>query len=246
MSSLEDYRVDTVEYKGYEIGIYVDDTPFNPREEYDNMGHMVCWHRDYILGDKQTEWYMESPDAFHGWLDGDEEDWDGDEEDWDCGHPARDDIAVMLPLYLMDHSGLWMNTGGFSGVDSHGWDWGQVGYIYVTNDEVIHEYGDLSKESIARAEKYLRGEVETYSDYISGQVYGYIITGPEGEDIGGCWGYFGSDRDYMIEEAKNTVDYDIEKQAELAAEIERIEREVAIAGALGASKSHLRNRYPGL
>src|ERR1039457_3716938 len=28
--------------------------PLNPRKEYDNVGTMVCWHRNYDLGDKHN------------------------------------------------------------------------------------------------------------------------------------------------------------------------------------------------
>ena len=29
-----------------------DDEPLNPRTDWDNFGHMVCWHRQYNLGDE--------------------------------------------------------------------------------------------------------------------------------------------------------------------------------------------------
>lgn len=36
----------------YLLLIMQDDEPTNPREDYDNFGHMNCWHRRYNLGDK--------------------------------------------------------------------------------------------------------------------------------------------------------------------------------------------------
>jgi len=35
------------------VEIRTDPEPLNPREEYDNLGVMVCWHGRYTLGDKQ-------------------------------------------------------------------------------------------------------------------------------------------------------------------------------------------------
>ena len=35
------------------IGLYHDDDPLHPRDEYDNFGTMVCWHSRYNLGDEQ-------------------------------------------------------------------------------------------------------------------------------------------------------------------------------------------------
>lgn len=34
------------------LQVMVDDEPLNPREDYDNFGKMICWHRNYNLGDK--------------------------------------------------------------------------------------------------------------------------------------------------------------------------------------------------
>lgn len=36
----------------YLLQIMLDDEPLNPRTDYDNFGHMVCWHRWYNLGDE--------------------------------------------------------------------------------------------------------------------------------------------------------------------------------------------------
>lgn len=42
----------TMQKSLYRLKIEYDDEPLNPRIDYDNFGHMVCWHRDYNLGDK--------------------------------------------------------------------------------------------------------------------------------------------------------------------------------------------------
>ena len=40
-----------VAYKApYLLQIMMDDEPLNPRTDYDNFGHMACWHRRYNLG----------------------------------------------------------------------------------------------------------------------------------------------------------------------------------------------------
>ena len=36
----------------YLLQVMYDTDPLNPREDYDNFGHMVCWHSRYNLGDK--------------------------------------------------------------------------------------------------------------------------------------------------------------------------------------------------
>lgn len=36
----------------YTLFIVDDDMPLNPREDYDCLGKMVCWHGRYSLGEK--------------------------------------------------------------------------------------------------------------------------------------------------------------------------------------------------
>jgi len=43
--------LETIEYLGCKIEIHLDEQPDNPRE--DSFGTMVCWHRNYNLGDEQ-------------------------------------------------------------------------------------------------------------------------------------------------------------------------------------------------
>lgn len=44
----------TEEYRGFNINWYYDNDPQNPRTDWDNLGHMICWHRRYSLGDKHN------------------------------------------------------------------------------------------------------------------------------------------------------------------------------------------------
>lgn len=120
---------------------------------------------------------------------------------------------VALPLYLYDHGGITMNCGGFSCP----WDSGQVGYIYVSRDKAREEWGTSPKPDEMTDEEFwegrLRQEVETYSQYLEGDVYGYVLEkargytqttrfedgeveegeGLEWEEVDSCWGFFGYD-----------------------------------------------------
>ncbi len=171
-------------YKQCTIRVEQDDHPSDPRD-WDNLGEMVCWHREYKLGDDQP---AEDP------------------QEWFANHERE--AAVILPLYLFDHSGLAMSVGPFACP----WDSGQVGYIWASRERALKEYGKkiLTKKLKSQLAGYLSNEVKTYDDYLQGNVYGYIVESPDGETIDSCWGYFGSDADedgYMIREAKSFVDY---------------------------------------
>ena len=119
---------------------------------------------------------------------------------------------LILPLYLYDHSGITMSTGRFSCP----WDSGQVGWIYCTKAEAIKEFASewkngeliklgkrLTKKARDLAFKALEQEVATYDQYLTGDVYGFVIEDSDGNDVDSCWGFFGLD--YAIAEAKFNV-----------------------------------------
>ncbi|MBE3585396.1 MAG: hypothetical protein IMW94_04390 [Thermoanaerobacter sp.] len=99
--------------------------------------------------------------------------------------------AIILPLYLYDHSGLAMNTTGFSCP----WDSGQVGWIYVTKEKVREWFGvkRVTRKVRDRAVAVLEAEVKEYSQWLKGDTYGYILEDAEGNVIDSCWGFFGTD-----------------------------------------------------
>ena len=179
------------EYKGYEFKIEQDEDADSPRN-WDNLGTMVCWHRNYDLGDKEATGIL-TPREFVEWADG------------------NADIAVILPLFLYDHSGLRMKVGSFAGLLPQGhaeWDTMQVGWIYVTKEALRKEYSckRVTAKVLAQARKVLEGEVETYDQYLSGDVWGYVI---DGVADGSCWGFYGYDE--CLSEAKAVIDAHIER-----------------------------------
>ena len=120
--------------------------------------------------------------------------------------------AVCLPLYLYDHSGISMSTGQFSCP----WDSGQVGFIFISKEKALKEYGGkrVTKKLREKVKTYLQGEVETYDSYLTGECYGYQIFDKNGEEIDACWGYLG-DIKYCIESAKHACPVINEEQMEL-------------------------------
>ena len=188
-------------YKGHTIKIWYDQDAESPRD-WDNLGTMLCFHGRYTLGDKDPV-YQES-----------------DQGSWQelADKLIKEQHAVViLPLYLYDHSGITMSTGRFSCP----WDSGQVGFIYVTKEQLLKEFGGkrVSKDMIAKAEKILEGEVETYDHFLRGDCYGYTTYAGEGDDLGdsldSCGGYLGDydDKDYgALTEARSAVDHEVERE----------------------------------
>ena len=182
----------------YLIEVIQDESPESPRE-WDNLGTMICFHPRYNLGDKHD--YRSRDYRFY------------DEQREDI--KKKENACVMLPLYLYDHSGITMNTTGFS----CNWDSGQVGWIVVSKEQVRKEYNvkRINKELIEKVTKVLEGEVETYDQYLTGDVYGYRISkvtecelGHEHkEEVDSCWGFYGEDE--CMTEAEGIVDYYLTK-----------------------------------
>jgi len=157
------------------LKIWRDELVDSPRS-WDNLGTMVCWHKRYSLGDRHD---FVTPDDFLDWT-------------------KKANVAVMLPLYLHDHSGLSMSVGDSRYPYNDPWDAGQVGWIYVTKSRLREEWKvkRVSKQIILWAEGVLRGEVETYDQYLRGEVYGFTVYEVEDGDIvqiDSCTGFYGSD-----------------------------------------------------
>lgn len=171
--------IEHFESHGMYAKIFYDEFPINPREEFDNLGTMLCSHPRYQLGDEPGI----SPD--------------------DAFERLTSEPCVWLNVFMYEHSGIALNTSGFQCP----WDSGQVGVIYITYEQARHEYGwkRITERRKARLIEYLKGEVETYSRYLNGEVYGYTIENSDGEELDGCWGFYGIDD--AISEANNFMEH---------------------------------------
>ncbi len=108
-----------------------------------------------------------------------------------------DGKLVALPLFLMDHSGLSMQTSDYY----DRWDSGQVGWIWSTIDKVEKITGSTNM-STEELRKRLKSEVKLYSQYLEGDVYGYIVEKYEkGEWIEeeSVWGIYSLTDDLLTE-----------------------------------------------
>ena len=175
MNTINEYETQIKHGKAI-LKIHQDTDPMNPRTEWDNLGSMICLHSRYNLGDKHS--FRDSEDIHE--------------------HIKENNIKSVLPLYLYDHSGITINTTGFYCP----WDSGQVGFIWIEDDKIRSEYGvkRISRKLRLRMLEYLKAEVETYDDYLTGNVYGFtyheeIRINPNGDtkDINedSCWGFYG-------------------------------------------------------
>lgn len=207
--------METFDYKGYKIKILTDESPSNPRKDSNPLGRMICFHRRYDLGDKHD---FKSQD-FNSW-----------DELIAAVTKEEEGPIIYLRLYLYDHSGIVMNCSGYGNIDPQGFDTTNVGLIYVSKKRARKEYGwkAITKKRVQLLTEYLKDEVEIYSDYISGAVYGYGIYRPgEETSCDTCWGYYGHDhKESGLEgDAKLAIECDIQYRLKF----EGLQQELEIA-----------------
>jgi len=154
------------------IEIIQDQTPSSPRK-WDNLGEMVIRRAmdGHFCGDRLVN----------------------DEEMSELINRCRVQELVWRPIYALIHSGVWLSTTeSFNGYTCN-YDTSFAGVIYVENDKMIEEYGDLSIRNRGLAIACLESEVKTYHQYLTGDVYGYRMLDPDGEEVDSCWGFYGLD-----------------------------------------------------
>ena len=115
----------------------------------------------------------------------------------------------VLPVYMYDHSGITINTTGFS----CGWDSGLVGCIYVSKVDAAKKWPTATEAQILT---YMVSEVEELDQYLTGEVYGYVIENDEDDHAESCWGYYG--QEYCIESGREAAEYYVKELAKRRAQ----------------------------
>lgn len=192
---------DTIEDEksGLACKIYYDDSSYNPRRDMYNLCKLVAPERDR---------YIESEcDLGLDWCD-----CEHDEEILDSKN-----VYMWRPIYRYEHGGVAHSMGSFNDP----WDSGQVGYIIALREDVEKEWGKDKVDTPEVEELVLsnmRGEIQLFSDYCDGQVYGFRVVDPDECTINECWGFFGADglreiedefeaacRDYLLEQEEERL-----------------------------------------
>jgi len=145
------------------LEIEIDEDPINPRD-FDNVGVIICKHKKYFLGD-QAPFSIKDCGS---WVEA--------REKIESQHAGEE--LLILPVYMMDHSGLCLSTKPFSCP----WDSGQIGFIYAKKGEE-----GLTDQEL---QNLLEHEIKSYSKYIAGDVYQWsVINTISGKCLDSCAGF---------------------------------------------------------
>lgn len=182
---------ETLCHRGYDINIYYDTSPESPRE-WDNLGTFYTSHRRY-RPEKEFDEHFQWEEVFDRY---------GDFSD------LFEKRYIALKIYLYDHSAQTISSSPFSCP----WDSELFGIVAVSVEKVKKEYGwkVLTRARRRKIEEYLQGEIDTYDNYLRGEVYGYRITPADDKDdvLESCWGYFGdSGLDQLKDECRDMIDH---------------------------------------
>ena len=189
-----------IEYNGYHINIYYDENPGSPRE-WSNLGTFYTAHLHY-RPEKDFDKEFDIDEVF---VDGRR------------GHFRKSFLReyIALNIYLYDHSGQSISSGSFS----CRWDSGWFGMVAVSVEAAKKEFG-WDKITSYRRHKingYLQNEIDTYNEYLHGEVYGFQITSvsDDSEVLDSCWGYFGdAGLEQLKDECRDLIDNIITRQEE--------------------------------
>lgn len=106
-----------------------------------------------------------------------------------------DKHCVWLPVFMLDHSGVKLQTRSFN----IAWDSGQVGFIWIDRNGIANQWDwkVLTKKRRQAVAKSLEIEIEVLSQYMSGDVYYAVLEDEDGNEVEGtessCGGFFGTD-----------------------------------------------------
>jgi hypothetical protein len=208
--------------------VVFDNDPSSPRE-WDNGAVMVCEHRRYNLGDENgrdlaIEAVRESRDYRPSWEEYDNPnmlDLSEPGDLWKAIQRCSDILAA--PLYLYDHSGISIAMAK-GGNPFHCQC--MVGFTFITKAKVLENFmkpegSRLSAALKAKAFALMEAETSTYDDYLTGQVFGYVVytadeDGDELDQLDSCWGSYG--QEYCESEAKSMAEYHAKEERRIATE----------------------------
>ena len=86
-------------------------------------------------------------------------------------------------LNALIHSGVHLSITSDLKQYYMGFDSGQIGFVLITKDqsEIPHPF------------EYAEGRIETWNQYLSGDVWGFTIEDGDENNVDSCWGFYGFD-----------------------------------------------------
>lgn len=116
-----------------------------------------------------------------------------DERDEAIARSIRSGEYIGMPVFAYVHSGVMIHAAEINPFHCR-WDSGRSGWAYMTKAEVRSLMGvkRITKSIKEQALALVRAEVENFSQYLNGEVYGFVIRDTNTDEVlDSCWGMYG-------------------------------------------------------
>lgn len=168
------FAITTTDGRKLRLVIEQDEFPEDPRS-WDNLETMLCCHREYHLGDcnsnRETEEQLAEICRKYGKSDEEIDEMTFAEE---VQFILDQDDVCGLPLWLYDHSGISISTERICQ-----WDSSLVGLIFVEKDFFIEHTCVTNEENWKKeARGMLEDKIEVYNYFLQGNVYAWTLYEP--------------------------------------------------------------------
>jgi len=152
---MNNYIINQVEHNGLRLTIKYDTDLIDPREDLCSS-KMVCFHRNYNLPNESDYDYKD----YGSW------------KELEQAIIKENDIAVILPVWMYDHSSISLSTGR-----TCSWDSMQVGFIYITKPMVrkLRNCKYVTEKILKAEAEFLIEQIRLYTQYLNGDVYYFKI-----------------------------------------------------------------------
>lgn len=233
------HATDTIEHRGFTISIYQDESPSCPWRDWDGQPPLWARNRDGlteygdpdvwnilneipdIVLDEKREIVLDLLKVEAQGADIEAEGWEteviGAEfgegyefPDWareELGGIAGEDWDVLEEL--CDWAGITCYRATSQGYSQSCW-----ADLFIYYPPSFLKDTGIAKDN---EEKAIEGDFRLWGQWAWGDVYGYTVADPDGEDTDdSCWGFFGDPEDSgLLEEAKRNIDHEIERRKTL-------------------------------
>jgi len=119
---------------------------------------------------------------------------------------------IVFPVYAYIHSGVALSLGNQAYPFNDRWDVSMKGFLLYKKGSIDMDMQRKSRPELKDKtdneiiKHFAKGLIETWNEYLSGQVFGFQAEINGEKDS--CWSYYGDpEKSGIIDEAKNFIDY---------------------------------------
>ena len=161
------------------LEVFHDEWAENPRNNDVSLGYFITCEKNHQSPDENEDMEFIIRDTGEG-ADNQEQHMERIKERF--MDDLNEKVVYITPVYKYEHGGVVYRRGNASG-----FDYSNCGFYIVTN-KTIKEYG-LRTNKADKFNPIIDSELDDYTAWANGEVYGFILRDAKGEVIDECGGY---------------------------------------------------------